>query len=230
MITAEATPTDAPGLIGTLRSSTVTIANTAPTVTLSGANNLSPNEGSTYTYNYSISDPDGDTIASVATSCGTGTKSNASNTDTSGSFDCKFADGPASTSVSAQATDSGFGATAGNTATQPISVQNVAPTVAISGNASVNEGSSYSLTLGAVTDPGSRHGLELRRALGRRQHEHLLDERCQDAHLRRRAQRLHHHRRPGRRGRHVHRANTRPRSRSTSTTSPRRSRSAATPA
>ena len=53
-ITAEATPTDAPGLIGTLRSSTVTIANTAPTVTLSGANNLSPNEGSTYTYNYSI--------------------------------------------------------------------------------------------------------------------------------------------------------------------------------
>ena len=28
------------------------------------------------------------------------------------------------------------------------------PTIAISGAASVNEGSSYSLTLGAVTDPG----------------------------------------------------------------------------
>ena len=31
----------------------------------------------------------------------------------------------------------------------------MAPTVAISGDASVNEGSSYSLTLGAVTDPGT---------------------------------------------------------------------------
>ncbi len=30
----------------------------------------------------------------------------------------------------------------------------MAPTIAISGNANVDEGSSYSLTLGAVTDPG----------------------------------------------------------------------------
>jgi Ca2+-binding RTX toxin-like protein len=34
-------------------------------------------------------------------------------------------------------------------------VNNVAPTIAISGAASVNEGSSYSLTLGTVTDPGT---------------------------------------------------------------------------
>ena len=34
-------------------------------------------------------------------------------------------------------------------------VNNVAPTIAISGAASVNEGSAYSLTLGAVTDPGT---------------------------------------------------------------------------
>ena len=33
-------------------------------------------------------------------------------------------------------------------------VNNVAPTIAISGAASVDEGSVYSLTLGAVTDPG----------------------------------------------------------------------------
>src|SRR5207237_3087727 len=32
---------------------------------------------------------------------------------------------------------------------------NVAPSIAISGNASVNEGSAYSLTLGAVSDPGT---------------------------------------------------------------------------
>ena len=31
----------------------------------------------------------------------------------------------------------------------------MAPTIAISGAASVNEGSAYSLTLGAVTDPGT---------------------------------------------------------------------------
>src|SRR5439155_7398598 len=75
VVIVEATPTDAPGLIGTLKTSNVTIANTASTVTLSGANNLSVNEGSTQTYSYSISDPDGDAIASVNTSCGAnGTK------------------------------------------------------------------------------------------------------------------------------------------------------------
>jgi hypothetical protein len=36
-----------------------------------------------------------------------------------------------------------------------VSVANVAPTIAITGAASVNEGSPYSLTLGAVTDPGT---------------------------------------------------------------------------
>src|SRR4029077_20316831 len=36
-----------------------------------------------------------------------------------------------------------------------VTVNNVAPTIAISGATSVNEGSAYSLTLGAVTDPGT---------------------------------------------------------------------------
>jgi hypothetical protein len=153
-ITVTVTPND--GIVdGSPASDTATVQNTPPVVTLSGANNLSPNEGATVHYSYSISDADGDTIASVATSCGTGTKSNATNTNTAGSFDCTFADGPASTSVSAQATDSGFGAAAGNTASQSISVQNVAPSLAISGSANVDEGSSYTLTLGAVTDPGA---------------------------------------------------------------------------
>src|SRR5207244_1902868 len=57
--------------------------------------------------------------------------------------------------ISVQATDSGFGAAAGNTATQSVSIANVAPSITISGAASVNEGSSYSLTLGAVSDPGT---------------------------------------------------------------------------
>ena len=36
-----------------------------------------------------------------------------------------------------------------------MTVDNVAPSIAISGNANVNEGSLYTLTLGAVTDPGT---------------------------------------------------------------------------
>ena len=58
-----------------------------------------------------------------------------------------------------------------------VTVNNVAPTIAISGAASVNEGSLYSLTLGAVTDPGTDTVIELRRALGRRLHRHLRHER-----------------------------------------------------
>src|SRR6185436_17949476 len=38
---------------------------------------------------------------------------------------------------------------------QSVHVNNVAPSITISGNASVNEGALYTLTLGAVTDPGT---------------------------------------------------------------------------
>jgi len=47
----------------------------------------------------------------------------------------------------------GFGGI--TTTTFSLVVNNVAPTIAISGASSVNEGASYSLTLGAVTDPGT---------------------------------------------------------------------------
>ena len=59
--------------------------------------------------------------------------------------------------------------TATGHATFSVTVNNVAPTIAISGAASVNEGSAYSLTLGAVTDPGTDTVSELHRPLGRRQ-------------------------------------------------------------
>ena len=169
-VSVEATPND--GLFdGTGQSSSGTIANTAPVVALSGANDLSVNEGSTHTYSYTISDADGDTIASVATSCGSGTKTNASNTNTSGSFDCAFADGLAATSVSAQATDSGFGAAAGNNATQSISVQNVAPSIAISGATQRQRGLGLHADAGRGHRSGHGHGHQLRRPLGRRQHD-----------------------------------------------------------
>ena len=40
-----------------------------------------------------------------------------------------------------------------------VTVTNVAPTIAISGAANVNEGSLYTLTLGTVTDPGTTPSL-----------------------------------------------------------------------
>src|SRR5207247_1663636 len=120
-------------------SQAVTVSNVAPTVTFTSAP-ASANEGQTKTYTYSISDPGVDTITSVATSCGAnGSKSNASNTNTSGTFDCSFPDGPASSTVSAQATDSD--GDAGNTATQNVAIANLAPAVSFtSAPASANEG------------------------------------------------------------------------------------------
>jgi hypothetical protein len=126
--------------------------NVAPTVAFSSAP-TSANEGETKHYSYSIADPGQDTVQSAATSCGSsGMKSNATNSDSGGSFDCSFPDGDAGSTVSVQATDSD--GDAGNTASQDVSIANVAPTIAISGKANVDEGSPYSVTLGAVNDPG----------------------------------------------------------------------------
>jgi hypothetical protein len=132
----------------------VTVANVAPTVVLAAANDLGVNEGSTHTYSYSISDPGADTVSSVTTNCGgNGSKVSGSdtNTDTSGSFQCTFPDGPASSIVSASATDSD-GAT-GAADTQSVTVNNVAPTVTLSGAASADEGQTKTYTY-TVSDPG----------------------------------------------------------------------------
>jgi Bacterial Ig domain/PKD domain len=129
----------------------VAIANVAPTVAFTSAP-ASADEGQTKTYSYSISDPGTDTVDSVVTSCGgNGTKSNASNSDTGGTFDCTFSDGPASSTVSVQATDSD--GAAGNTGTQLVQVANVAPTVTLDGPNPVDEGTSHTYTF-SVSDPG----------------------------------------------------------------------------
>jgi hypothetical protein len=134
---------------------TLNVANVAPTVTLAAANPLSVDEGSAQqTYTYAISDPGADTVSAVATSCGAnGAKVAGSdtNSNTSGSFTCTFPDGPASSTVSASATDSD-GAT-GNLATQAVTVANVAPSVSLTGPATADEGETktYSFT---VADPG----------------------------------------------------------------------------
>ena len=78
----------------------VTVANVAPTVTLSGAD--SADEGTTQTYNYSATDPGDDSPLVWTLDCGAeGTRSNTTAT----SFDCSFPDGPESSTVSASAFD-----------------------------------------------------------------------------------------------------------------------------
>ena len=75
------------------------------------------------------------------------------NTNSSGSFKCTFADGPASSTVSAQATDSD--SAAGNTATQTVTVANVAPTAALGNNGPVDEGSAVNVSFSDQFDPSA---------------------------------------------------------------------------
>ena len=67
------------------------------------------------------------------------------------SFSAANRDGPTTVTISLRVTDAG-GLT--HTAPATITVTNVAPTIALNGNPNVDEGSLYTLTLGAVTDPG----------------------------------------------------------------------------
>ena len=63
-------------------------------------------------------------------------------------------DGPASFNVKVRTND-GHGNTTTSSNAAVLDVTNVAPRIAVSGNASVNEGSVYTLNLGAITDPGN---------------------------------------------------------------------------
>ena len=75
-----------------------------------------------------------------------------------------------------------------------VHVNNVAPSIAISGAASVNEGSSYSLTLGAVTDPGTDTVTSWIVHWGDGSSDtYAAPPARQDAHLRRRPERPRHH-------------------------------------
>ena len=127
---------------------TVAIANVKPTVTLTGP--ATANEGDTKTYNYTVTDPGVDTYTKTI-DCGlNGTFIVGS--DTGSSFQCRFPNGPATTTVSFKATDSD-GASDTDNQTVVVTVSNVAPTVTLTGDASANEGSTHTYSYSA-TDPG----------------------------------------------------------------------------
>ena len=104
----------------------VTVANVAPTVTLTG--DAAADEGSTHTYTYTVSDPGDDpTCRSSWTSCG----ANGTYTDTAAvnSFECTFPDGPASSTVSVTADD---GDAVGSDELE-VTVANVKPSISLTG-------------------------------------------------------------------------------------------------
>ena len=126
----------------------VAVDNVAPTVSIAGTSSV--DEGSTYTLTLTATDPGADTIGSWAIDWGDGTKDPVSGNP--GSVTHAYADGPNSYIISATATDED----GTHNAQDPIdvTVTNVAPTLTISGDSAVDEGSTYTLTLSA-TDPGS---------------------------------------------------------------------------
>ena len=89
----------------------------------------------------------------MSVSCGTGgNPGDLDPYDASGSFTCTFPDGPANPVVSVQATDND--GDSGNTDTQTVHVNNVAPTVAFTtAPASANEGETKTYTY-SISDPG----------------------------------------------------------------------------
>jgi hypothetical protein len=143
--TITATATDEDGTYSS-NSKAVTINNVAPTLTLSGAN--SGNEGASYTLSLAESDPGADTISQWVINWGDGSTQTV--TGNPSSVTHTFADSGNRT-ISATATDED-GTHAANS--KSVTVNNVAPTLTISGANSVNEGSSYALSL-ASSDPGS---------------------------------------------------------------------------
>jgi len=133
-------------------STTVSILNVPPTVTLSGPN--SADEGETKSYSYSTSDPGIETFTHTASCGANGTLSNDSfdGATGAGSFDCTFPDGPASSTVEVTVDDGDGGSDSDSIG---VTVANVAPTVAASfASASVSCGSDNATLNVSFTDPG----------------------------------------------------------------------------
>ena len=174
------------------------VNNVAPSIAISGA--ASVNEGSSYSLTLgAVTDPGTDTVTSWIVHWGDG------NSDTYGTDGVKthtYADGPDDYAITVDLIDED-GTFLDRANALSVHVNNVAPSIAISGDASVNEGSSYSLTLGTITDPGTDTVSSYVVHWGDGSDSTYSHERRQDPYLRRRSRLARHHRRPHRRGRHL---------------------------
>jgi hypothetical protein len=128
----------------------VTVDNVAPTLTIAGA--ASVDEGSSYTLSLSSTDPGQDTITSWTIDWGDGSLPEVVSGNPA-SVGHTYADGgnPSTAyTISATATDEDG---TFNSNSLNVTVDNVAPTLTIAGASSVDEGSSYTLSLSS-SDPG----------------------------------------------------------------------------
>ena len=145
-----ATVTDSDGAADTdAQLVTVTVANVAPTVTLTGA--ATADEGDTVSFSYTTSDPGSEVFSLDEETCDGGTLDNDSfnPVDGSGSFDCTFADN-ATYNVSVTVSD---GDQTGSD-TIAVIVANVAPVADAGVDQTVDEGDLVSQD-GSFSDAGS---------------------------------------------------------------------------
>ena len=134
-------------------SRSVTVNDVAPTIGVSGASNV--NEGALYTITLgTVSDSGGDTVSQYRVNWGDGTDTGFINGDPSGQvLNHTYADGLSNATITVDlVNEDGTFLAAGSLAVQ---VDNVAPTIGLSGASNVNEGTLYTLTLGTVSDPGT---------------------------------------------------------------------------
>jgi hypothetical protein len=131
----------------------VTVANSAPTVTLDTGNAYTYSESATAerTFMFSASDADGDSLT-ITVDCGPGTY--VSGSKTASSFKCVFANGPVATGsqVSVSANDGDGGSAS---ASHAIAISNVAPTLTAASGQTSNEGDAHAFSLGSFDDPGN---------------------------------------------------------------------------
>ena len=126
---------------------TVNVTNVPRTPAISGVSSVA--EGTGYTLALSSTDPGQDTVSNWLISWGDGT--NSAVTGNPATVGHTYADNGAYT-ITATATDED-GSYSSNSLS--VTVTNVAPTASLNGAAGVNEGTAYSLTLGADIDPGA---------------------------------------------------------------------------
>ncbi len=126
----------------------ITVNNVAPSLVIDGADEV--DEGSTYTLNLEeIVDP-GDDTHTITVDWGDGSDPETVEAGTT-SLDHVFTDGESMPTITVTVEDSDGAST---TSTKDVIVNNVAPSIAISGADEVDEGAAYTLNLGDIVDPG----------------------------------------------------------------------------
>ena len=126
---------------------TVDVNNVAPVAVIAG--DATVQEGETYTLTLGdIFDPGTDTITSATITWGDGNETEYTG---AGDYTHVFSDGDANFTIELNVTDEDGDFVAASLA---VNVTDVAPSLTLTGNDDVNEGSSYTLTLSDLVDPG----------------------------------------------------------------------------